>query len=292
MMKKIWLMAAGMASLAALADANPWQISAGPAWRSRVKGSVSGTTQSGYDKPDPSTKTSFGAGDVEVVQDPDYPNDPTMTKYAYTRTQSTTVTGGSDTDSPLGFKANLSRDLFEIGDFSLGLAATFAAYWKMEAEISGLTLRRKDLYCFSGGPIPPDPVTPPFLPEPIPVSETLPSEAVGVAARLRSDLYQIGLGPQATWRAFDWLEAYGRIQALCNIASLDFDAGAASASDTKCLFGVGGTVGLAAFLTENIGLFAEVGYEWIDKADMGLGRTDAEIDFSSLVVSAGVVFRF
>ncbi len=291
-MKNLVLMTIGMVSLGALAEAAPWQFTVGPAWRARVKGSVSGTTQSTYDKPDPGTKTSFDAGDVEVVQDPDYPNDPTMTKYAYARTQSTTVTGGSDTDSPLGFKANLSRDLFETGDFSLGLAATFAAYWRMESAISGLTLRRKDLYYFSGGPIPPAPVTPPFLPDATPVSETLASEAVGVAARLRSDLYQIGLGPQATWRVCDGLEAYGRFQALCNLAHVDFDAGAASASDTKCLFGVGGTLGLSAFLTESIGLFAEVGYEWIDKGDMGLGQTGAELEFSSFVVSAGVVYSF
>lgn len=291
-MKNLVLMTIGMVSLGALAEAAPWQFTVGPAWRSRVKGSVSGTTQTSYDKPDPGSKTSFDASDVEVVQDPDYPNDPTMTKYAYTRTQSTTVTGGSDTDSPLGFKANLSRDLFEIGDFSLGLAATFAVYWKMEAEISGLTLRRKDLYYFSGGPIPPAPVTPPFLPDAVPSSETLPGLPVGKAARLRSDLYQVGLGPQASWRACGWLEAYGRIQALCNIAHVDFGAGPSDASDTKCLFGAGGALGLAASITENVGLFTEVGYEWIDKADMGLGRTDAELDFSSLVVSAGVVFRF
>ena len=292
MMKKIWLMAAGMASLAALADANPWQISVGPAWRSRVKGSVSGTTQSGYDKPDPSTKTSFDAGDVEVVQDPDYPTDPAMQQYAYTRTQSTTVTGGSDTDSPLGFRAALSRDVFAAGDFTFGLAAMFAAYWRMESSVSGLTLRRKDIYYFSGGPIPPAPVTPPFLPDAVPSSETLPNLPVGKAVRLRSDLYQVGLGPQASWRACGWLEAYGRIQALCNIAHVDFAAGPSDASDTKCLFGAGGALGLAASITENVGLFTEVGYEWIDKADMGLGRTDAELDFSSLVVSAGVVFRF
>ena len=291
-MKNLVLMTIGMVSLGALAEAAPWQFTVGPAWRSRVKGSVSGTTQTSYDKPDPGSKTSFDASDVEVVQDPDYPNDPTMTKYAYTRTQSTTVTGGSDTDSPLGFKANLSRDLFEIGDFSLGLAATFAVYWKMEAEISGLTLRRKDLYYFSGGPIPPAPVTPPFLPDAVPSSETLPGLPVGKAARLRSALYQVGLGPQASWRACGWLEAYGRIQALCNIAHVDFGAGPSDASDTKCLFGAGGALGLAASITENVGLFTEVGYEWIDKADMGLGRTDAELDFSSLVVSAGVVFRF
>lgn len=291
-MKKIWLMAAGMASLAALADANPWQISVGPAWRSRVKGSVSGTTQSGYDKPDPSTKTSFGAGDVEVVQDPDYPTDPAMQKYAYTRTQSTTVTGGSDTDSPLGFRAALSRDVFAAGDFTFGLAATFAAYWRMESSVSGLTLRRKDIYYFSGGPIPPAPVTPPFLPDAVPSSETLPGLPVGKAARLRSDLYQIGLGPQAMWHVCEGLDAYGRVEALCNIAHLDFDAGGARGTDTQCLLGFGGTLGLVARLTERLGLYAEAGYEWIDKADMGLGQTDAELDFSSFVVSAGVVYSF
>ena len=291
-MKNLVLMTIGMVSLGALAEAAPWQFTVGPAWRARVKGSVSGTTQSTYDKPDPSTKTSFDAGDVEVVQDPDYPTDPAMTKYAYTRTQSTTVTGGSDTDSPLGFRATLSRDVFAAGDFTFGLAATFAAYWRMESSVSGLTLRRKDIYYFSGGPIPPAPVTPPFLPDAVPSSETLPGLPVGKAARLRSDLYQIGLGPQTTWHVCGWLDAYGRVQALCNLAHVDFDAGAASASDTKCLFGVGGTVGLSAFLTENVGLFAEVGYEWIDKGDMGLGQTGAELDFSSFVVSAGVVYSF
>lgn len=291
-MKKIWLMAAGMASLAALADANPWQISVGPAWRSRVKGSVSGTTQSGYDKPDPSTKTSFGAGDVEVVQDPDYPTDPAMQKYAYTRTQSTTVTGGSDTDSPLGFRAALSRDVFAAGDFTFGLAATFAAYWRMESSVSGLTLRRKDIYYFSGGPIPPAPVTPPFLPDAVPSSETLPGLPVGKAARLRSDLYQVGLGPQAMWHVCEGLDAYGRVEALCNIAHLDFDAGGARGTDTQCLLGFGGTLGLVARLTERLGLYAEAGYEWIDRAETDLGGLRADIDFSSLVVSAGLSFGF
>ena len=291
-MKKIWLMAAGMASLAALADANPWQISVGPAWRSRVKGSVSGTTQSGYDKPDPSTKTSFGAGDVEVVQDPDYPTDPAMQKYAYTRTQSTTVTGGSDTDSPLGFRAALSRDVFAAGDFTFGLAATFAAYWRMESSVSGLTLRRKDIYYFSGGPIPPAPVTPPFLPDAVPSSETLPGLPVGKAARLRSDLYQIGLGPQAMWHVCEGLDAYGRVEALCNIAHLDFDAGGARGTDTQCLLGFGGTLGLVARLTERLGLYAEAGYEWIDRAETDLGGMRADVDFSSLVVSAGLSFGF
>ena len=291
-MKKIWLMAAGMASLAALADANPWQISVGPAWRSRVKGSVSGTTQSGYDKPDPSTKTSFGAGDVEVVQDPDYPTDPAMQKYAYTRTQSTTVTGGSDTDSPLGFRAALSRDVFAAGDFTFGLAATFAAYWRMESSVSGLTLRRKDIYYFSGGPIPPAPVTPPFLPDAVPSSETLPGLPVGKAARLRSDLYQVGLGPQAMWHVCEGLDAYGRVEALCNIAHLDFDAGGARGTDTQCLLGFGGTLGLVARLMERLGLYAEAGYEWIDRAETDLGGLRADIDFSSLVVSAGLSFGF
>ena len=289
-MKKV--LAVGLVGIAAVAfaDANPWQFSVGPAWRTRVKGSISGATKSVYDKPEPGT--SFDPADIETVQDPDYPTDPTMQKYAYTRTKSTTVMDGSDTDRPLGLRATLSRDIFEAGNFTFGLAATFAAYWRMETAISGQTLRTKDYYYFNGGPIPPEPVTWPFLPDPNPDSKTLPNVAVGRAARLRSDLYQIGLGPQAAWHVCDWLEAYGRVQVLCNLASLDFEAGAASSSETLCRLGFGAEVGIEANLTENIGLFGQVGYEWVDKADIRVGGLAAEVDFSSLVIAAGIRVRF
>lgn len=80
--------------------------------------------------------------------------------------------------------------------------------------------------------------------------------------------------------------------ALCNIASLDFEAGASKASETKCGLGFAGEVGLAAYVTENVGLYAEVGYEWVDGFDAAADGIAADVDFSSLVVSAGLTYRF
>lgn len=310
---------------AATVEAGGWNLTVGPAWRSRVKSSISGAAASGagvtasdtttYDRDDPNDRTSFGASDVERVQDPDYPSDPSFEKYAYTRTATrTTVTphdgaarmDASDTDGPLGVKANLGYAFWETERLSVGLSLKAAAYWKMRAAASGVagggtrTVRTvKDYYLFNGGPIPPDgdftsfrPDSDPYLPyrETSETAEAIPGRRV--SARFRSDLWQIGLGPQATWRVCDWLDAYGRVEALCNIAHLDFDAGGARGRDTKCLLGFGGTLGLVARLTDSLGLYAEAGYEWIDRAESDLGGLRGEVDFSSLVVSAGLSFGF
>lgn len=308
---------------AVTAVAGEWNLTVGPAWRSRVKTSISGGVASSvtasdttiYDREDPNDRTSFGASDVERVQDPDYPADPSFEKYAYTRTATrTTVTphdgaarmDASDTDGPLGVKANLGYDFWTTERLSVGLSLKTAAYWRMRAAASGVagggtrTVRTvKDYYLFNGGPIPPDgdftsfrPDSDPYLPyrETSDTTEIIPGRRV--SARFRSDLYQIGLGPQATWHVCGWLDAYGRVEALCNIAHLDFDARGAHGTDTQCRFGFGGTLGLVASLTESLGLYAEVGYEWIDRAETDLGGMRADVDFSSLVVSVGLSFSF
>ena len=306
------------------AEAGEWSLTVGPAWRSRVKSSVSGAASGAglaaqdtttYDRDDPNARTEFRASDAERVQDPDYPGDPSFEKYAYTRTATRTVVtpndgavriDASDTDSPLGVKANLGRDFWTTERFSLGLSLKAAAYWKMRTAASGTAgggtrtvSTVKDYYLFSGGPIPPDGDFTSFRPDADPympyreTSET--TEAIAgrrISARFRSDLYQLGLGPQATWRVCDWIDVYGRVEALCNIAHLDFDAGASHRTDTQCLLGFGGTLGLVAGLTESLGLYAEIGYEWIDRAETSLGGLQAEVDYSSFVVSAGVVFTF
>ena len=61
---------------------------------------------------------------------------------------------------------------------------------------------------------------------------------------------------------------------------------------TLCRIGFGGNAGLAAYLTDYLGVYAEVGYEWVDKADVSAGGANAEVDFSSLVVSAGLMTSF
>lgn len=56
--------------------------------------------------------------------------------------------------------------------------------------------------------------------------------------------------------------------------------------------GLAARVGIAAYLTENIGLQAEAGQEWIDDADITLGDIRAKADYSSFVLSAGLIARF
>ena len=111
-------------------------------------------------------------------------------------------------------------------------------------------------------------------------------------ARLRSDLYQLGLGPRVAWHITDWLDAYGSVEALCNIVHMEVDVGNQGSTDTQCLLGFGGHLGLAGYFTDNLGLYAEVGYEWIDKAETDLGAARMDVDYSSLIVSAGAIFRF
>ena len=53
-----------------------------------------------------------------------------------------------------------------------------------------------------------------------------------------------------------------------------------------------GEVGLTARLTDGLGLFAEVGYEWIDRFGASADGLSARVDFSGLVVSAGLAASF
>jgi len=220
---------------------------------------------------------------------------------------SETALDGSDTDRPLGLRAYVGYDFYATRRFSIGLGLKFAAYWNMRSSASGYAgggsikvNRTKDYYLYSNGPIPDDTDFMSFYPDADPYlpyreNESLPTEQIAgsmVNARIRSDLYQIGLGPQATWHAFDWIDFYGRVEALCNLAHMNFDVGADSGTDTECLLGFGGTLGCSAFFTDNFGLYAEVGYEWVDKAETDLDRARADVDFSSLVVSAGAIIRF
>ena len=107
-----------------------------------------------------------------------------------------------------------------------------------------------------------------------------------------SDLYQLGIGPRFGWHVCNWLDAYAGVSVLCNIASVDFEANGRGESATECRFGAGADVGFAAWLSENIGLYAEVGYEWIDEPTVRNGGMLAEIDYSSLIVSTGLILKF
>ena len=325
-MKKVLLFAVMMCAGMAIAEdsANPWRLTVGPAWRSRVKASISGNAQVDavsashtvtYDK-DIAGKTSWGIGDVTTVPDTDPTAPAGSTLYAAesVRTERTVSPGdasgrmdAADEDSPLGFKMGVGYDFHDDGRFSVGIDLKFAAFWDMESAVSGSagggTVRvktDKDYFLFENGPYPNDtdfsyslPNADPYLPYRETISDTtaaLPSKSI--RAMVTSDLYQLGVGPRFGWHVCEWLDAYAGVSILCNIAAVDFDVNGRGESATECRFGAGADMGLAAWLTENIGLYAEVGYEWVDEPTVKNGGMSARMDYSSLIVSTGVIVRF
>jgi len=311
MKTNVILMAAVVCATAA--NAGGWRFSAGPAWRSEVKmeaksGTVTpvgGTGAIAYDY-NPATDGWTPDQVTETRRDP-RPSTPGDELWAvsghYTETSTTPDGGASGEDSSLGLKAKVGYDFFENETFSVGLDLRFAAYWDLKSGFSGSSRRVTDWWLFTGGPYPEDPTgsrdfTHSYLD---PDDECSPYEpyreygawgASNVRGRMKADLYQVGLGPTVTWHAFSWLDAYAGVAALANIAALDFEAGASKASETQCRLGFASEVGLAAYVTENLGLYAEVGYEWVDDFDASAGGLSADVDFSALVISAGVAFRF
>ena len=325
-MKKVLLVAVMMCAGMAIAEgsANPWRLTVGPAWRSRVKASISGNAQVDavsashtvtYDK-DIAGKTSWGIGDVTTVPDTDPTAPAGSTLYAAesVRTERTVSPGdasgrmdAADEDSPLGFKMGVGYDFYDDGRFSVGIDLKFAAFWDMEStvigSVGGGTVRvktDKDYFLFENGPYPNDtdfsyslPNADPYLPYRETISDTtaaLPSKSI--RAMVTSDLYQLGVGPRFGWHVCEWLDAYAGVSILCNIAAVDFDVNGRGESATECRFGAGADMGLAAWLTENIGLYAEVGYEWVDEPTVKNGGMSARMDYSSLIVSTGVIVRF
>ena len=311
--------------VSAAVQAKGWRMTIGPAWRSQIKmetyGTVSTsaisaeTTRTPYDR-DP------GAGEwtpdevVETRPDPS-PTAPegdelwaigaNFIETTVTPNADGSLIDATDSRSALGLKAKVGFDIYESETISVGLDLRFASYWNMRTSAASngggatvLTRTGTDWWLFTGGPVPYDrdfeDVSDPERSEVTPTTwtseETSYISGQTVCTRLRSDLYQIGLGPTVSWHALSWLDAYVSVAALCNIAKLDFEAGDSRTSDTKCALGFAGDIGLAAYLTDNIGLYAEVGYEWVDRIDTSIDALSARVDFSSLVISAGVAFRF
>jgi hypothetical protein len=325
-MKKVLLVTVMMCSGMVIAEGTsaPWRLTVGPAWRSRTKAAISGNAKVDavsashtvtYDK-DIAGKTSWGIGDVTTVldTDPTAPAGSTLYAAESIRTERIVSPGsasgrldGSDDDSPLGLKIGVGYDFYDDGCFSIGVDFKLAAFWDMESQVStsagGGTVRvktDKDYFLFENGPIPGEtdftdflPSKDPYLDYRKPISDTttiLPSSAI--RAMVTSDLYQFGVGPRFGWHVCNWLDAYAGVSALCNIAAVDLEVNGRGESAVECRFGAGADVGLAVRLSENIGLYAEVGYEWIDESTVRNGGMSAELDYSSLIVSTGLMVRF
>ncbi len=313
------------ASAAESSGRGPWHFTAGPAWRERVKMETSGSVATPtvtasstltHDS-DPGSRSWTASEVTETRPDPDgRSGDLWAVGASFTETTVTAGGGdaaveGTDERRPLGVKAKFGYDVWANDMFAVALDLRFAGYWNMRSTCFGrsgsatMTTRTgTDYWLFKSGPYPDDPedgsdfdgFTPEFdsgSRDYASGSET--STSFGgtvVRSRLSADLYQIGIGPTVSWHALSWLDAYAGVAALCNIASLDFDVGSQGSSETQCRFGVAAEVGLIGYLTENLGIYGEVGYEWIDGFDASVGGLSADVDFSSLMVSAGVVFAF
>jgi hypothetical protein len=324
MKKLIFGCVVGVMAISAAAEASegrgPWHLTVGPAWRARVKMETSGSvatpsiaassSTTDYDK---NLDNGWSASDVTGKKsDPDgVGGDLWAIGASYTETTVTAgggdaAMGATDVERPLGVKAKFGYDVWANELFAVALDLRFAGYWNMRSTSSGrsgsatkTTRTVTDYWLFKGGPFPDDSDFE-FAPDPELDSRSREygeptTTAIGGAAvrsRLTADLYQIGIGPSVTWHAFSWLDAYAGVAALCNIASLDFEAGSRSSSETQCRVGVAAEVGLVGYLTDNLGIYGEVGYEWIDGFDASVGGLNADVDFSSLVVSAGLVFAF
>ena len=317
----------GLIGLTAAAESNgrgPWHVTVGPAWRARVKMEMSGSaatpsvsasqTVTDYDK-NPGNGEWSPAEVTETRPDP-AGADVDFWAVGATFTETTVTAGGGDaamgaTDEkrPLGVKAKFGYDVWANESFAVALDLRFAGYWNMRSSCSGrsgdakMTTRTvTDYWLFENGPYPADAkngrnfdyTDDPVL-DPGSRQETSSTTMFGgsaVRAKLSADLYQVGIGPSVAWHALSWLDAYAGVAALCNIASFDMAAGAKDSSETQCRFGVAAEVGLVGYLTENLGLYGEVGYEWIDGFDASVGNLNADIDFSSLMVSAGIIITF
>lgn len=308
-----------------------WSFSAGPAWRSRVKMETRGTvfapsttprqTIPGADMQDPNNWTANNTAPRPNPQYPDYDAaHPTLWGVGSDRTEIYGVPGhdyvvnSSDEDAPLGLDLQACYEMYQAKTWSVGLNLRFAGYWNMESSSSGYfnaggtyTQNYRDWSLFDNV------YTGTFVDDIDPTIGDRPSINGGsdmkdvyvdkgshiVNTRLRSDLYQIGLGPKVTWTPFagvcdwmDWLDVYGGVEVLCNIAYSKLEADGASGTSTDCLLGFGGNVGLVGNITDWCGIYGQVGYEWVDKTSVSAGSFSADIDYSSLVLSAGVQFRF
>ncbi len=318
------------------AEGSRWTFSAGPAWRSNVKLDVSGRATatplvdsftSMWDAGLNQSPTALGVSEHKLDPQVGITAPAGQERWAATAKRTdVTVTSGSgvgvvnssDDDSPLGLNLQGGYDFYRTQSLSVGIGLRFAGYWNMKAESSGhvssgsiRTQTFKDYFLYEDRPYTGNVGTdlkdwsrPSNTPvgdyaEPLDDRTVTGAGTRNFSTRLRSDLYQIGLGPKVTWSPFvgwcdslSWLDIYGGVEVLCNIARTEFDADGRSSSQTDCLLGFGGNVGLVGNITDNIGIYGQVGYEWIDKSDVSTGGFKADVDYSSLVLSAGVQVRF
>jgi len=318
-----------VATSAAADERGRWTFSAGTAWRSSVNLKTKGVLAPPPVTPCSMTKSAMSDSrnwynrPHDLVPDPragqgGIPADAKLWGIDDARTEICGTPGSgynvnsTKERSPIGLNLQAGYDFYRAETWSLGLNARFAGYWNMRSSTRGYydagtkqTEVWTDHYVF-----PEESPVDPFGPDPdygtivangsdLKTSDLDTCGSRYITTRLRSDLYQIGLGPKVTWTPFagrceclEWLDVYGGVEVLGNIAHSKLDADRWGTTSTDFLIGFGGSVGLVGNITDWLGIYGQIGYEWIDKAEVSSGPIKSEIDYSSLVLAAGVQFRF
>ena len=285
-------------SASALAD---WSFNVGYAWRSQADTSFKGASaqgRSGGNYADGHVNdgvTAEGYPDWEGDNFSQLPSRTVAGKYDYAlllNGSEANGSGGSD-DSASGLTASIGCDLYRQDAFDISAVLRFAGYWGFENSSAGGASTYLDTYRFTG-------LLAGIDPEPSPANYDIPefegreylSGGPGGRVTLKSDLYQLALGPKVTWHAASWLDIYGGAEVLCCFANDRLDAGGASTDEVNNLWGLGLSAGFTGWLDESVGIFGQIGYEWIEDDEISVQGVRAETDYSSLILSVGLRFRF
>ena len=283
-----------------------FHFGAGYAWRSNVKTDFSGVDGasarnygSKYGAYDDNamwkSDDNWSGGKIGTGRFTDPTTDPELPMYHVAMERSDSLGSGSDEEGMHGLNISAGYDFFDVGDFTFGCNLCFASYLGLGNSRPGGYARYRDYFGFSF-PYPDLGIEPVSGDDYTDVEQFYDREYLAGARvqtmKYKADLYQVGLGPKVTWHVLDCLDLYAEVDALFNFIDQELDAGAASTDECDFRIGVGGNVGFTGWVTENFGFYGQVGYEWIDDADIETHGCKADTDFSSLVISAGIQFRF
>lgn len=285
-----------------------WHFAVGPAWRAttharlhtrvrdaeadgyvRAQGNPAGTTSDWHTKyPDLDIRDS---GQLSADGDELY----TLDVY-----NGGGVSTRDDTDrGALGLKTAGTYDILEREKFSVGARLGFAAYFNMQSRMSGrvdgarYTFDDSTADLMDGVPFGQwEDGDPRFRPVIDLTKGATPVSGGSLYANLKHDLYQISVGPEFDWKPLPRLSFFAAPSVLLNIAHERLDTAYGSESNDVFLWGTGLDVGADFRVTDRVGIYGLVGYEWIDKNTVEAGRTEAEVDYTSLVLSAGVGVEF
>ena len=298
-MKKTLLMVMVL-STAALASAkeNRWHFTAGPGWRvgmdiemklgvsqgSGGAGAIGGQYDDGFvfeENPvNPAGTRDWGGGTI---------GGDGVTGYTLTlhRAFFDGDASASEKKSAPGFVVSLGYDVFQGRAVTLGARVGFAGYFGLMSSFEGESITATDTFGFTMPPMAP---VPGFTPLDTHGTRTV-TPMGRHEMRVEANFYQFGIGPEFAWEPVEGLRLSVALSVLLSSATVRVSGGETT-SASKFLLGGGLQGEVAYYFEKDSGLFCGVGYEKVQKAEVSGDGADVAVDFSGVVVSAGVRARF